>query len=74
MKRGGVDMKCIKLKCRHCNEHDFRISYLKCNLDNEAFKRDANKKCIIPNHIKELERQIELLKKYGKFIKYKGGK
>lgn len=68
----NVGVKCIKTKCRYCYNHMFWESALTCKLDGSTFAKDSEKNCIIDSHIKSLEKNIELLRKYEKFIKYKG--
>lgn len=70
----SVDIKCIKNKCRYCYNHAFMASIWKCKLNDSSFTKDTDKNCVIDNHIKDLKREIELLEKYKKFIKYKGEK
>ena len=70
--KDNVNIKCIKSKCRYCYEHMFMSSALVCKLNDSTFAKDADKGCIIDSHIKDLERHIELLKKYKNFIQYKG--
>lgn len=72
--KDNVNIKCIKNKCRYCYEHMFMSSALVCKLNDSTFAKDADKDCIIDSHIKDLKREIELLEKYKKFIKYKGEK
>jgi hypothetical protein len=70
--KDNVNIKCIKSKCRYCYEHMFMSSALVCKLNDSTFAKDADKDCIIDSHIRDLERHIELLKKYKNFIQYKG--
>ena len=65
-------MKCIKNKCKFCHDNWFWSSYVECNLDGCSFLRDSNRECTIPSKINELQRQIENLEKYGKFVEFKG--
>ena len=69
--KDNVNIKCIKSKCRYCYEHMFMSSALVCKLNDSTFAKDADKDCIIDSHIRDLERHIELLKKYKNFIQYK---
>ena len=69
--KNKTNIKCIKNKCRYCYEHMFKSSALVCKLNDSTFAKDADKDCIIDSHIRDLERHIELLKKYKNFIQYK---
>ena len=64
-------MKCIKNKCRYCKDSLFWGSRVECILDGSSFPRDSEKECVIPKYINELQKDIEFLQKYGRFIKFK---
>lgn len=51
-------MKCIKKKCSYCEEHQFNMSYLTCNLMNNGnigFHKDNDMRCVIDKEIKDVE-------------------
>ena len=62
-------MKCIKDKCKYCQEHDYRLSYYNCSLTNRSFKKDSNISCLMQDVIQDMEDNLIGLKEYYNTIK-----
>lgn len=62
----GGFMKCIKKRCRYCSEHEFRSSYLQCELDGWGgfLVTSSNKECKIDEFIEWKRKGLEEIEKY----------
>lgn len=58
------DLKCMGEKCPQYHEHEFRLSFFICGLDNFSYKKDAYKErpCGISQSISEKYAEISELK------------
>ena len=63
-------MKCIKEKCKHFREHDFRMSAFKCGLDTyHSHSKEGDMTCLLLKVVTEYENKIRSMIKYQEFIK-----
>ena len=54
----GVNMECIKNKCKYYQDHLFNASCFECNLGSRTYKKEYVIDCIIDEKIGDLSDRI----------------